>query len=497
MNRKILSAALLAALPVVLTAGMRHTGNETNRLLPGSGAIQPSDIQYLGSFAIPTVRGDPDENGWSYGGRFMAYSTEDDGVDDSFPGSLWISTRHDEGAKTGGGLGQFSIPAPSTDPNWTNWPRATLMTDVQQFGQDYIAAEGERPFMDDGLWYKGAFGPGYLFASTYEYYNANTDDKPHIFWCTDTFDSVSAQQHVGPYSGLAADQVWKDSFHSMKSGGYAFKVPNGWHRNAAGEADGYVIAIGQGNREGGHLTVDECVEIPYQIDGAGRKGCQMGPGFSLVHPDTLFNYDEFHNGAREIPAILCASYPQDTVHVDGTFPYTFADKDQWVSMAYIANYDFDIIGRPISQTAYDNYREAVVALVMDCEGSSHYNNSASCYYGHDCCGSLPNTGYICGEQGDPYPCWSPELWLFRPADYEAVWAGADSSGPAPYAMRDLSPYSYASRNNLICGSGDGFGLHFMSMTYDVHDHLLFIAERGHNNPGGSSYPPFVHVFRIN
>jgi len=461
--------------------------------------VQPNDVQYVGSFRIPTTYpetgGGTPWLGWSRGGEMIAYSTEDDGGADSFPGTLWVSTYHIENQPTnyGGRIGQFSIPTPSTSTEYTDWPTATFLNGPlpQDFGKDHFdAVDNNRPFMSDGLWYDAdGDDEGVLMAAVYGYYNESDGDLPHAFYAPDSFDSTSALLHVGPRPADLGDIM--DPWTSLKHSGYFFQVPDWW---ADTWGKGACIAVGQGNREGGHREGPNYCLIQNQYDDSSRVGCHLGPGFALVNPDSFFAAAHFNEEGYEIPAFEAAGYYEYHPVQVTAFDYDFGDKDSWVSMAWISNYPFN----SLTKNAPNGQKHAVVVLVQDCEGIVHYRNDSGCFRGDDCCGPTTTTGFVCGDSTTVTTegrCWSAELWFFDPADYEAVLNGAaDPWTPQPYAMLDITPRFNAYLQNLICDGGDFKGLTALSMTYDISRSLLFVAERGRS--GCCQRPPFIHVFRI-
>lgn len=460
---------------------------------PTTALVQPQDVQYVGSFRIPTVYpetgGGTPWLGWSRGGEMIAYSTEDGGTVDNYPGTLWVSTYHVENQNPnpnyGGRIGQFSIPTPSTSTDFNDWPTATLLGGAFDYGKDHFdAVDNNRPFMSDGLWYDDdGDDAGVLVAAVYGYYNENDGDLPHVFYSPDTFDSTSALLHVGPRPSDLSELG--DPWTHLKHSGFFFQVPDWW------APKGQTIAVGQGNREGGHREGPNYCLIQDEYHDESRLGCHLGPGFALVHPESLFAPAHFASEGQEIPAQEAAGYYNENPVQVTAFQYDFGDKDNWVSMAWVSNYPFN----SLTKNAPNGQKHAVVSLVQDCEGIVHYRNSSGCYPGDDCCGPTSTTGFICGDPETSGRCWSIELWFFDPADYEDVLNGAaDPWTPKPYAMLDITPRFNAYIQDLICDGGDFKGIAALSMTYDISRSLLFVAERGRS--GCCQRPPFIHVFRI-
>lgn len=467
--------------------------------------IQPSDIEYLGAFRIPVVRGDPDPRGFSGGGHLIAY-TDEPGGDSGLPGSIWSSgfwcdTCVPSG--TGGYVGRFSIPTPVIDESGNgNYPQATMLVDSSPFGVErFNEIDNGRPFMGSGYCYKRPDGTRHLIASVYGYYNESDGDLPHIFHAPTSGLSfsgaigVSERMHVGPRPSDLQDTG--DDFFSMRHGGYLFEMPRAW---ANEYAKGKWLAVGQGDREGGHTEYDGTNKLyeREKHDNGSRNGCNLGPGFSLINPDTLIAHDEF---GYEIDAVTVLHYnadPQPTwgdsliIIPDGITAsnYThFEDKDRWMGMACISNVDFNAV-----KVWPDGIKMAVAALVVKCEATSFYWHAVTpetplSHDTPDCCGNT-NTGFICGEEGvdPPGGCTKAYIWLMAMDEIVDILNGQRGRALSPYAALEL---------DMLWGAVDPCerGLTIRGVSYSVEHSILFVAER--IRAGCCQEPTAIHMFKIN
>lgn len=477
--------------------------------------LSAADIVYLGRFKVPCdssdgagtgcVFGDINEMSLASGGSSLAYSDSGStGADsaDGFPGTLFISgysASYDNGCGTpkGGKIARITIPVPSPSGPMLKARVTMNLTDVCQPYFDDITCWNAQQRMGDVFWTSDSM----LYGSVYGYYNADTQDRDHLWRNKDDCTNLSTLLHIGPH--VTDKKLW--SFY-RKNCDYIFEIPRWWANRYTG---GKWLAVGNGSREGGHAgnTVNgrACTDQDA-YDDAGRIGCHLGPGFTTFAPESVNAHAA--DSSYEVPAVECAGYhhehPASMAWDDPSDPEYFSDTDFWTDGAWVTTGAFED-----STTAV---KSAVMFLVEKCNHWSHYMHGPPTSYcvspedNSDCCGH-DTEGFICGgdvpedypdppppgEDGMERPCKSPLLWLFDPNDYINVAQGTvDPWTPRCYEVVDLSLYFENSSRECT----DGWLMKCGGMAYDKTRRLLYVCEEKAWQSGCCSFPPVIHVFHI-
>ena len=176
---------------------------------PTSGLLQPSDLSYLGAFALPEPSGG---SSWEYGGDGLAYypDGEPEGPDDGFPGSLF-GVGHDWEKQ----VGEIAIPEPRTDgePNvaqtlrpfrdvHSRVGRLGALNEMLRVGIEYLPPQGGQ-------------STGKLYLCFGQRYQEEDLQIPSLMWCETDLTGSAGAWRVGAANIYSANA-------------YMFEIPQAW-----------------------------------------------------------------------------------------------------------------------------------------------------------------------------------------------------------------------------------------------------------------------------
>jgi hypothetical protein len=180
--------------------------------------ITPGNFQYVGAFRTPELS--DTRHTFAYGGWGIAWRPDGDpdGVDDGFPGSLYVAGHRNEQL-----IAEISIPVPgrARSKHIDTLPAATLLQDFADvtdgLREDFTSGSSE-PFQLGGLLVTG----NRLHWTMHKYYNVENHDYPsHGTSGLNMLSSLAdGPWHLGPFNSPYAE------WNSYKHAGYIFEVPS-------------------------------------------------------------------------------------------------------------------------------------------------------------------------------------------------------------------------------------------------------------------------------
>ena len=192
--------------------------------------LTANDFEYIGAFRPPQNGGGNSD--WSYSSGGLGYNTNGDpSSTDDFPGSL-IGAGHANDDL----VAEITIPEPSATAvqleDYNALPKANY---IQQFFDITIAADGRgsifEGFSDGGrrnvadMVYLPSYGSqtqDHILWTLKDGYNTSATDYDVLGWSDTTLSNPQARGtwHVGDRDD--------DVFHSVKTWGYIFDIPESW-----------------------------------------------------------------------------------------------------------------------------------------------------------------------------------------------------------------------------------------------------------------------------
>jgi len=394
-NKKLLAVTVLICTCLVVVAlsagcGKKEATEETieektsevaSKPIP-ENLIQPSDLEYVGAFRLPSGA-DSDEQSWTWGGTAMTYYPDGDTQgQDGYPGSIF-GTGHDQYQF----VSEISIPEPiisqSKDPNELNTAETLQgFTDIR----DGLFGELELPRV----------GLAYLPAQ-----NSQDQGKLYYTWGQHLQETESGTSHGWFNTNLSKPDrkgPWEiDNRIKYITTDYILEIPANWSQE---NAPGLRLATGR-FRDGG-------------------QGAQ-GPSLIAYGPSNEGNPPEKNAALNNIPLLLYSSVYDDP---DGANAFTgYHHSDQWAGGAWLEK----------------GNKSAVIFAGIKGKGNCWYGYHDGTVWPEE--PPYPEPGP--GERGWWSDEFEAEILLYNPVDFARVARGEmEPYEPQPYAKLSIDDFLY-------------------------------------------------------
>jgi len=410
------------------------------------GLIQPSDLEYKGTFRLPDADGDCD---WTYSPHAMTYYPDGDsgGPDDGYPGSLFASG-NDSNCQH---ISEISIPAPviSQAKNLDELNTAGTLQEFQDIRGGLFGEYQSLTIPRIGLEYLPAQG-------------SQSSGKLH-FCSAEHFQDEFVATHGWCELDLSNPQTagaWKiGTYTNYTTDDYIFEIPKEW--------------------------ADANVSGQYLATGRFREGVWSGRG------PALFAYGPWNKGNPPAPNTTLSATPlllygtQEAgnsyiVSDETTAMNDYAEADHWFGGAWL--------------TAGSN--AAVVFIGTKAVERTWYGYANGVVHEHDCyetetCPETPAWPY--DDRGYWAEDFEARIIFYDPDDLADVATGRKQSWePQPYASLNMNPHFFD--DDII--EADDLGRYRRNLVgaaaFDRAQGLLYVSEKQVDEE-----KPLIHVWKIN
>lgn len=438
--------------------------------LPPSDVVDPSDLEYLGSFRLPVEEERP--RTFDYGGNAMTFNPDGDpaGLNDGFPGSLFVMG-HDRIAygdlPDGNLVAEITIPAPLISRNLEDLPTAEFIQNFTDVTAGYFTDLEEIPKV--GMQYLNQPETGPKIHLAWGQHLQPPDVASHAWFSPDLFDPN-------------LQGTWFIGYQDLYSvNGYMFQIPAEW-------ADAYTGGryLGTGRmRDGGQGGMGPTLFAyrPWLADGSPP------PSGTHLEEVTLLLYENAYNTENIERALNGYQHPDEW---EGGAWITTPSGRAAVMFAGTKStgekYWYGYLHPDGSQYACVDSHVTDFTTCRKADGSPCPQQDFS-----GCCEE--DTGGCISERGWWTTRFDAQMIFYDPEDLARVARGElEPWQPQPYAVIDIDDYLYLNPPEWdlpSLGWGDQRRSRIGDVAFDRANGFLYVLERY-----GDGARPVVHVWQV-